>query len=600
MLESAVDTYLAALFDECHAIDDGTVADYIPELGKADPSWFAIAIATTDGHVYEVGDTNRSFTIQSISKPFVYGAALDIHGVSGVLERVGVEPTGNAFNAIAVDEETRRPFNPMVNAGAIVTTGLMPGDDTADREDRLLATLSSFAGRDLDVDEAVYASERGTGDRNRAMAYLMRSFGMVDHVEQVLDLYFRQCSTLVTCRDLATMAATLACSGINPTTRERVLGETNVERVLSIMSSCGMYDYAGEWGYTVGLPAKSGVSGGILAVLPGQLGIAAFSPPLDRRGNSVRGIEVFTRISRDLELHTQRARPRAGSAIRRSYRGNDVRSLRVRPPADVSALTAHGERIAVFELQGDLLFASTEPVHRAIAAVSGECDLIVLDLQRVRTIDLPASRILRGIVLGFEGVGATVLLAHAAPSDPRLRPLVESTAVRCFETTDDALQWCEDVVLGDAPAVASAALTDQPLLRAIDPLVLTAIDATIERRRFEPGELVVHEGDTADAIYFVLSGAVGVHLPLDDGTTCRIASFGPGVSFGEAALLDERVRSADVRVEEPTELGVLTLGAIDAIVVDHPALRAQLFHNLAQMLAGRLQGANAQLRALAR
>jgi glutaminase len=600
VLESAVDAYLAALVEECQTIDDGVVADYIPELGKADPSWFGIAIATTDGHVYEIGDTDRPFTIQSISKPFVYGAALDIHGVRGVLDRVGVEPTGNAFNAIAVDELSKRPFNPMVNAGAIVTTGLIPGDDSGDRQDRVVSTLSSFAGRDLEVDEAVYESERATGDRNRAMAYLMRSFDMLDDVESTLDLYFRQCSVLVTCRDLALMASTLACAGVHPITGERVLGESNVERVLSIMSSCGMYDYAGEWGYTVGLPAKSGVSGAVLAVLPGQLGIAVFSPPLDARGNSVRGIAAYTRISRDLELHTQRVRPRTGSAVRRSYRGNDVRSLRVRPPADVASLDSEGHRIAVFELQGDLEFASAEPVHRAITAASDECDFVVLDVRRVRMVAAPALRILRGIALQLERADTTVILAYVAPTDPRVAPLVESSGVRCFATTDEAIEWCEDALLDDAPVVESPSLEDQPLLKGIGPVALAAIEDAVDRRRLGVGELVVHEGDAADAVYFVRSGAVGVHLPLDGGAARRVASFGAGVSFGEAALLDERVRSADVRVEQDAEVAVLSLDAVDRLVTEHPDLGARLYRNLAQMLAARLRSANGQLRALDR
>jgi len=596
---SAVDHYLAELFDDCRRIDSGTVADYIPELAKADPSWFAIALATTDGHVYAVGDVDIEFTIQSISKPFLYGAALDIHGVEHVLEHVGVEPTGNAFNAIAVDEHTRRPFNPMVNAGAIVTTGLVPGADAADREDRVLATLSSFAGRALRIDDRVHESERSTGDRNRAMAYLMRSFGMLDDVEATLDLYFRQCSTLVTCRDLALMAATLACSGVHPLTGEQVLGEANVERVLSIMSSCGLYDFAGEWGYTVGLPAKSGVSGGVLAVLPGQLGIAVFSPPLDARGNSVRGIAACARISRDLELHTQRPRPRTGTAVRRSYTVADVRSLRVRPPDDVATLEAHGSRIAVFELQGDLLFASAEPVHRAVAAAVGEADFVVLDLRRVGRVDGPAGRILVGLVLEMEHAGTTVVLAHTTPGDTRIAGLLEATAVRCSPSTDAALEWCEDVLLAAQPVRPPVAgLADQPLLHGVDPDALGALEAVIEARRLDAGDLAVHEGDAADAVYFVRAGLVRVELPLPDGTSRRVAVFGPGVSFGEAALLDEGVRSADVRAEEPSEVGVLTLVALDDVAARHPELRGQLMRNLARMLADRLAGANAQLRAL--
>ena len=596
---AAIEQFLGDLLADCRAITDGTVADYIPELAKADPSWCGIALATTDGYVYEVGDCDREFTIQSISKPFVYGAALDLLGVDAVLEHVGVEPTGNAFNAIAVDERTRRPFNPMVNAGAIVTTGLIPGDYLVDREHRIVDILSSFAGHDLDVDERVYESERSTGDRNRAMAYLMRSFDMLDDVSATLDLYFRQCSTLVTCRDLAVMAATLACSGVNPVTDERVLSVANVERVLSVMSSCGMYDFAGEWGFTVGLPSKSGVSGGVLAVLPGQLGLAVFSPPLDEHGNSVRGIHACTRISRELELHTQRPRPRVAHAIRRSYRGDEVRSLRVRPPSESAALDAEGRRIAVFELQGDLMFASAEQVHRLVVDTASDAEMVVFDLHRVRNVDDPGARILGALTQTLESRGSVIAFAHATPTDPRLVGVLDGTAVQCFDTTPAAIEWCEDRLLEAVqPTASGAALRDQPLLRGLDDDTLAAIHDVVLVRTFGTGEVVVREGEAADAIYFVLSGTVCVQLRLDDGSARQVAAFSSGMSFGESALLDERVRTADVVVEEPAEIAVLVLGDLDELLDSRPELAAQLYRNVAQMLAARLNRANNQLRAL--
>jgi glutaminase len=260
---------------------------------------FGIAVVTTDGHLFEVGDSRAAFTIQSISKPFAFGMALAQHGREVVMQRVGVEPSGNAYNAIAVDA-TNRPFNPMVNAGAIVTTGLIEAADFAAREAELTRGFAAFAGRELAFDEHVYESERSTGDRNRALAYLMRSFGMVDgDVDKTVDLYFRQCSLLVDSCALAVMAATLANHGVNPLTGERALDDECVENVLSVMASCGMYDYAGDWAYRVGLPAKSGVAGGVVAVLPGQVGIGVFSPLLDGKGNSVRGIEVCRRLATD-------------------------------------------------------------------------------------------------------------------------------------------------------------------------------------------------------------------------------------------------------------------------------------------------------------
>lgn len=296
---------LQHIHEQFSDLDEGEVADYIPELANADPQHFGIAVVGVKGRVFEVGETDVAFTIQSISKPFVYGLALQDQGREHVLERIGVEPSGEAFNAIELDEASNRPYNPMINSGAIATTALIAGDSQVDRLHRVIACLSAFAGRELQVDSATFFSERATGDRNRAIAHLMRGSGMlpVDDLDELLELYFQQCSVLVTCRDLAVMAATLANGGVNPVTGERALEQRYVKDVLSLMLSCGMYDYSGEWAYRVGVPAKSGVSGGITAVLPGQAGLAVFSPPLDPKGNSLRGVKVFEELSARFSLH---------------------------------------------------------------------------------------------------------------------------------------------------------------------------------------------------------------------------------------------------------------------------------------------------------
>jgi glutaminase len=299
---------LRQLLRELHAaylpLADGAIAEYIPELARARPEWFGITVVTLDGQVCEVGDSDRAFTVQSVSKPFVYGLALDTHGLATVRHRVGVEPTGDPFNAVAVDERSCRPHNPMVNAGAIATADLVPGAGPTERLRALLDTFRRFAGREVQLDGAVFTSERETGHRNRAIAHLLRNFGSLSpRIDESLDLYFQQCSVLVTSRDLATMAATLANGGVNPLTGETALRPENVRHVLSVMYSCGMYDSAGEWAFEVGLPAKSGVSGGVLAVVPGQGGIGVFSPPLDGSGNSVRGVAVCRELARRYDLH---------------------------------------------------------------------------------------------------------------------------------------------------------------------------------------------------------------------------------------------------------------------------------------------------------
>ncbi|MGH3095424.1 MAG: glutaminase A [Streptosporangiales bacterium] len=266
---------------------------------------FGICVVTTDGETYQAGDVAIPFALQSISKVFAYALALADRGRDHVLTRVGVEPSGDAFYSITFDERSNRPHNPMVNAGALVTSSCVRGATAAEQCERILQALRRCAGSDrLDVDPATFEAELATADRNRATAYLMRSRGMITgDVEETLALYLRQCSVEVTCVELAMMAATLANGCVHPLTGERALPRGHVRDVLSVMYTCGMYDFAGQWAYEVGVPAKSGVSGGILAVVPGKMGIGVYSPGLDAYGNSVRGIRVCHEISKHLGLH---------------------------------------------------------------------------------------------------------------------------------------------------------------------------------------------------------------------------------------------------------------------------------------------------------
>ncbi|NEE45756.1 glutaminase A, partial [Streptomyces sp. SID8455] len=253
----------------------GRPADYIPQLGLADPEAFGLALVSMDGHGYSAGEADVPFTIQSVSKPFIYALALSVLGLDEVSRWVGAEPSGDAFNAISLEPGTGRPANAMVNAGAIVTTALIPDTPGEPAFERILRCLGRFAGRELDVDEEVFTSESMTGDRNRALAYLIRATGTMP-VDPVLavDRYFRQCAVRVTALDLATMAATLAYGGLNPVTRDQVVSPEVAARVLAVMATCGMYDGSGEWLLRIGLPAKSGVSGGLIAVGPARFGLA--------------------------------------------------------------------------------------------------------------------------------------------------------------------------------------------------------------------------------------------------------------------------------------------------------------------------------------
>jgi glutaminase len=303
-VEPSFQSSINELHSKYSSLRDGAVANYIPELAKVNPDLFSICIATVKGNVYKVGDDNELFTMQSISKVFVHGLALEDCGRDYLLTRVGVEPTGDAFNSIILDERSKRPYNPMVNAGAIATTSLIKGSGATERLNRMLDMFRKYTGHNVFVDISVFTSERITGHRNRAMAHLMLNFGMIDqNLDEALDLYFQQCSVIVNCHDLAVMAATLANKGINPITGEQAVDSRYVKDILSVMYTCGMYNFAGEWAYKIGLPAKSGVSGGIIAVVPNVMGIAVFSPLLDSRGNSVRGVKVCEELSQKFGLH---------------------------------------------------------------------------------------------------------------------------------------------------------------------------------------------------------------------------------------------------------------------------------------------------------
>jgi glutaminase len=306
---------LDAAYAQVVADRSGQLADYIPELAQVDPEPFGLAITTATGRCYRVGDTAAPFTIQSVSKAFSYCLALERRGRDAVRSRVGIEPSGDAFNAIEFDPHTHRPYNPMVNAGAITVAGLLHevyGDGALAA---VLQRFSAAAGRALDIDEAVYRSEAATGHRNRAIAHLLLSTGaLTAPVDAAVDLYFRLCSVRVTAADLATMAATLANMGENPVTREEVFDLRAVRDTLAVMCSCGMYDASGAWMCDIGIPAKSGVGGGLIGVVNRQLGLGAFSPRLDAKGNTVRGVLAMRWLSDELGLHAFEC-TNAGSAL---------------------------------------------------------------------------------------------------------------------------------------------------------------------------------------------------------------------------------------------------------------------------------------------
>lgn len=409
--------------------DRGEVASYIPELATADPAAFGLSLVGVAGSRYEAGEARAPFTIQSVSKPFVYALALADAGAEAVLERVGVEPSGEGFNAISLEPGTGRPDNPLINAGAILTTSLVAGGDPAARSARILDLLSRCAGRELAVDEAVYRSEHATGDRNRALAHLMRAAGSLTvPAEEAVDVYFRQCSVLVTAADLAAMAATLANGGVNPLTGEPVIDQLVAEQVLTVMATCGMYDYSGEWLFRVGLPAKSGVAGGLVAVSPSQFGIGLFSPPLDERGNSVRAVEASRAISERFSLHLMHQVERTGPSF--VLVADDGTEVSLPAPEAVDAVD-----LPVLSLQGYIEFASAEQALMAVGRHVGDTRVplgIVLDLDHVTRFHPVAALLFDAIVDQLSGRGVVVVTV-----DRQARRLV-GTATE-FPTRDAAL-----------------------------------------------------------------------------------------------------------------------------------------------------------------
>jgi glutaminase len=293
-------------------VDEGHVADYIPALAEASPEAFGVAVAGVHGRVFAIGDSEQEFTIQSISKLFVFALVCNALGPAQARHKLGVNSTGMPFDSVmGIELNEDRTMNPMVNAGALATTSLVPGATPEEKFEHIAAGLSVFAGRPLAVDEEVYASEAATNDRNRGIAHLLSGYGrMYCDPDVATDIYTRQCSLRVSARDLAVMGATLADGGVNPLTGERAISSGSCRRVLPVLATAGLYERSGDWLYDVGLPGKSGVSGGLVTVSPGKGGVGTYSPPLDDAGNSVRGQRMTTYLSERLGLNLFASSPR--------------------------------------------------------------------------------------------------------------------------------------------------------------------------------------------------------------------------------------------------------------------------------------------------
>lgn len=297
--KETIEPVLKAAYVKYKNLKEGTNASYIPALAKMPSDLFGIALVTADGEIYTVGDVDQLFSIQSISKVFTLAKVLNQTGETQVEENVGVEATGHVFNSItAIEERHGSDINPFVNAGAIVTTSMVKGKDDKAIWREIIDMYNAFAGRQLEVNQEVYKSESETNQRNQATAMLMYSYGKIkENPSQATDLYTRQCSVNVNTKDLAAMAAVLANGGIHPISKKKVIDAKHASALLAVMATAGLYNASGKWLFLTGLPAKSGVGGGIIAVSPGKFAIAAFSPPLDEDGNSVRAQNAIKDIS---------------------------------------------------------------------------------------------------------------------------------------------------------------------------------------------------------------------------------------------------------------------------------------------------------------
>ncbi|MET3919591.1 glutaminase A [Arthrobacter sp. UYEF20] len=587
-MESPIKSYLRQIHAEIAQLKDGRPYSTIPAMANVDPDNFGIALATVDGQVYEVGDTREEFTIQSISKPFTYGLALEDLGSAAVDAKVDVEPSGDSFNEISLAEGTGRPANAMINAGALTATSLIKGSGGQSGFKRILSTYSAFAGRPLSVSERVYESELKHGHRNTALAHLLRSFNIIeDDPAPVLEDYFRQCSVLVNCFDLSIMAATLANGGRNPLSGKQVLEIGPVERVLSVMMTSGMYDDAGAWISSVGMPGKSGVGGGIIAVLPGQVGLAVYSPPLDEHGSSVRGLATAQRLSRDMELHFVRAARTGRSAILAAYDVTETPSGIRRNDEAADILRAHGHRARVIELHGDLLFAGTESMMRELSALEDDVELAVLDLRRTDQVSEVALRMLGRAWQGMAGAGRGLVLIEA---DGSVAASLEESAetdrrkVPSFATRSAAVEYCENRLLeryGDRLLLPDhVPVTASPALAPLDEPDAQSLAALMTAKKYDDGDVIRRVGLRFGGVYFITSGKVSSTSPGPTAERVKLNTLSAGMTFGELALGSGNRQETTVRAVGPVAVMVLSAEAISELEGTDPRLAIALWKAL--------------------
>lgn len=628
MMISPLHRYLSEMLENLRPMSSGTVNPVTEVATSPDVDKVGLTITTVNGHQYSAGDTDHKFAIQSIAKIFAYGLALDDLGPTEVGKKVDVEPSGDPFNEISLQENSGRPDNPMINAGAIATVGLIKGKGGTDRITRIsrhMELAAEGSPNELEINRTVYHAENMAGHRNRALAWLLRSFEIIDSdPEPVVQDYFLECSMDITTENLSMMAATLANKGVNPVTGKEIFSEETTRQVLAVMMTCGMYDAAGNWMIDIGLPAKSGVDGGIMVVVPGQLGIGVYSAPLDSHGNSVRGAAAIRRVTRDLGLHYADAAPLGGSTLRAHYSLADA-SLGVVRSTELSRITSQfGDHCQILEVSGDLGFAETETMARTIVEMDNEVSMVVIDFQGVDDFGRAAVLMLASLTSSWRENGKDIIFIDWGETlveslldytsvrddlylpDPREKAKAASAGhidlpgdadavdeeisgeFRLFDNRSAALEWVElrlaqryarqILQTDDAPREPDTA----PVFEFLDDHDVDVLAGYMELRSYTADTVIRRVGQPFGGIYFVRSGRVELASEGRGDARYRHVYLSPGTTFGEFALSYTGRQLTTIRAVDDVEVLVLSAQKIASIEKSNPQLAVRLWTAIAR------------------
>jgi glutaminase len=543
--------------------------------------------------------------MEALVRPFALGAALENRASAGLLARVGLAPQPAATEAEAAKAAPARARHPLTEVGAALMPGMIAKVAGAESQARVLELLGAAAGRPLRVDESYFKTLQSSVAAPDLAGELRAAGVAADDVENFVALGHRQSAVAVTCRDLAIMAATLANRGVNPVTGRLALGQQRTESVVSVLSSFGMGGHSGEWLFRVGLPATTGVSGGVMAVLPGRLGLAVFSPLVDAAGRSTRGLAVCETLARELALHAFDTVPDGPNVLRLRCHAGQVNSSRVRTPEEAQVLRLHGHTIKVYQLQGNLVFATAEVVIREVMRDFADLSYAILDCKRVASLSESAGRLLGELLVAMDAAGKRLVFTHSAHLEVLRRFLKERLGERLdsqfhtFRDGDFALEWCENRMMHDHlptwQTVGSAALEDYELFAGLSAEELSVVAKHLLRRRYAQDETIVKAGERADELFLLAYGLVSVALKADSGAEKRVATFAAGSIFGEMAMLDGCARSANVEADTDCVCDVLRLEDFHRLGQANPPVKIKMLENLGRILSQKLRKSNREL-----